>query len=89
MIEVTSHITLNENEIEEHFIRATGPGGQKVNKTETAVQIRFDARKCRTIPPDVYVRLKALAGRRMTAAGGIILTARRFAAQERNRAAAR
>ena len=82
-------ITLSDDELEENFIRATGPGGQKVNKTESAVQLRFNARRSLNLPNDVFLRLKKIAGRRMTGDGVIILTARRFASQERNRADAR
>ena len=89
MIQITPSLFLNDDEIEETFIRATGPGGQKVNKTESAVQLRFDARRCLSLPNDVFLRLKKIAGRRMTAAGVIVLTARRFASQERNRVDAR
>ncbi|MFQ5468050.1 MAG: alternative ribosome rescue aminoacyl-tRNA hydrolase ArfB, partial [Kiloniellaceae bacterium] len=85
MIQVTPSIAIDENEIEEHFIRAPGPGGQKVNKTESAVQLRFDARRSPNVPHDVYVRLKTLAGRRMTSNGVVILTARRFRTQDANR----
>jgi len=85
MIRITPSIGIDENEIEEHFIRAPGPGGQKVNKTESAVQLRFDARKSPNIPTDIYSRLKKLAGRRMTANGVVILMARRFRTQEANR----
>jgi ribosome-associated protein len=85
MLQITPSIGIDENEIEEHFIRAPGPGGQKVNKTESAVQLRFDARRSSGIPNDVYVRLKKLAGRRMTSDGVVVLTARRFRTQEQNR----
>lgn len=89
MIEVSPLIILSEDEIEERFIRSPGPGGQKVNKTETAVQLHFDARRSANIPSDVFQRLKKVAGRRMTSKGVIVLTARRFRSQERNRADAR
>ncbi|MDF1722049.1 MAG: alternative ribosome rescue aminoacyl-tRNA hydrolase ArfB [Minwuia sp.] len=85
MIQVTPSISLNETEIEEHFIRSPGPGGQKVNKTESAVQLRFDARRSRSLSNAVFLRLKPLAGRRMTKDGIIVITANRFRTQEPNR----
>jgi ribosome-associated protein len=85
MIPVTPTITLAESEIEETFIRSPGPGGQHVNKTESAVQLRFHARKSQSLSNAVYLRLKTLAGRRMTRAGVIVITANRFRSQERNR----
>jgi ribosome-associated protein len=86
MIEITPSINIDESEIEEQFIRAPGPGGQKVNKTESAVQLRFNARKSPGLSNAVFLRLKPLAGRRMTRDGIIVITANRFRAQERNRA---
>ncbi len=85
MIQITPSISINENEIEEHFIRAPGPGGQKVNKTESAVQLRFNARNSPALSNAVFLRLKPLAGRRMTRDGVIVITANRFRAQEANR----
>ena len=85
MISVTESITLSEDEIEEHFIRSPGPGGQRVNKVETAVQLRFNAANSPALSAAVYGRLVSLAGRRMTRGGVIIITARRFRSQERNR----
>ena len=85
MIRITPSIGIDEGEIEEHFIRAPGPGGQKVNKTESAVQLRFDARKSRALSNAVFLRLKPLAGRRMTGDGVIVISANRFRSQEQNR----
>ncbi len=89
MIRVTETIHLAESEIEEHFIRAPGPGGQHVNKVESAVQLRFDAAGSPGLSPEILRRLKRLAGRRMTQAGVIILSAKRYRSQERNRLDAR
>lgn len=85
MIPVTSSIRLDESEIEARFIRSPGSGGQKVNKTESAVQLRFNARKSPSLSNAVFLRLKPLAGRRMTKDGVIVITANRFRTQEQNR----
>jgi ribosome-associated protein len=85
MIQITPSISINENEIEEHFIRSPGPGGQNVNKTESAVQLRFNARSSPALSNAIFLRLKPLAGRRMTRDGVIVITANRFRAQEQNR----
>jgi len=89
MIRITESITLDEREIAESFVRSTGPGGQNVNKLATAVQLRFDLRRSRALPPDVCARLERLAGRRLTAEGVLIITAQRHRTQERNRQEAR
>ena len=86
MIPVTETINLSEDEIEEHFIRSPGPGGQHVNKVESAVQLRFHAAQSPALTEIVYRRLKTLAGSRMTNDGVLIITARRFRSQPRNRA---
>jgi ribosome-associated protein len=85
MIEITPEIALDERELTERFVRASGPGGQNVNKVSTAVQLRFDARRSPSLPDDVRARLEQLAGGQMTADGEIVITARRFRTQERNR----
>ena len=85
VIQITPSISIDENEIEEHFVRAPGPGGQKVNKTESAVQLRFNAQASPSLSDAVFSRLKPLAGRRMTRDGIIVITANRFRSQEQNR----
>jgi ribosome-associated protein len=88
MIRITRNIAIDEREVEESFIRASGPGGQNVNKLSTAVQLRFDARRSPGLPADVKTRLAAIAGRRLTKDGVLIITAQRHRTQERNRAEA-
>lgn len=85
MIQVTPAIAIDEDEIEERFVRASGPGGQHVNKTSTAVELRFNARACPTLPEDVRERLERLAGSRLTKDGVIVLFADARRSQELNR----
>jgi ribosome-associated protein len=88
-LRVTPQIVIGEHELEEHFIQASGPGGQNVNKVATAVQLRFDVARSPSLPEPVRQRLMALAGRRLTQDGVLVLTARSHRTQERNRADAR
>ena len=80
---------INEGEIVENFVRASGPGGQNVNKVASAVELRFDARRSPSLPDDVAIRLIKLAGSRATQDGVIVIFAQRFASQPRNREDAR
>lgn len=85
MITITGNLSIDEDEIGVRFIRSPGPGGQHVNKVESAVQIRFDAKNCASINEEVFARLKKLSGQRMTMEGIIILTANGTRSQVRNK----
>jgi ribosome-associated protein len=85
MIRITGRISIDEREIVESFVRASGPGGQNVNKLSTAVQLRFDVRGSPSLPPDVAARLERLAGARLTRDGVLVITAQRHRTQLRNR----
>ena len=89
MILITNHIALDERELEETFVRASGPGGQNVNKLATAVQLRFDVERSPALPDGVRARLKRLAGKRLTQDGVLVITVRSHRSQHRNRADAR
>jgi ribosome-associated protein len=85
MIQATSEIQIDENEIHLDFVRSSGPGGQHVNKVSTAVQLRWDARQSKSISAAVFNRLKKAAGKRLSAEGVLMIHASRFRSQERNR----
>lgn len=85
MIRVNGRIAINEREIAETFVRASGPGGQNVNKLSTAVQLRFDVRHSPSLPAEVAARLERLAGSRLTREGVVVITAQRHRTQARNR----
>ncbi|MCU0643600.1 MAG: aminoacyl-tRNA hydrolase [bacterium] len=89
MIQITENLSINETEIQEDFVRSSGPGGQNVNKVATAVQLRFNVKNSASLPDDVRERLIKLAGNRVTEAGELIISARRYRNQARNREDAR
>ena len=88
MIHITDGISIDEGELDEEFVLSSGPGGQNVNKVSTAVRLRFDALGSASLPAEVKERLVRLAGRRMTADGSLIIEAKQYRSQERNRQAA-
>ena len=85
MLRISRDLSIDENDIDISFVRASGPGGQNVNKLSTAAQLRFDTHRV-TLPSDAAARLTRLAGQRMTKEGVIVIHAQRFRTQERNRA---
>ena len=89
MLQITDTIAIDESELEERFVRASGPGGQNVNKVASAVELRFDASKSTVLDSEVRERLKRIAGSRMNAEGVILIDARRFRTQAKNREDAR
>lgn len=89
MLQITPALAIDDGEIKETFVRASGPGGQNVNKVSTAVELRFDVRQSPSLPSDIRRRLTALAGRRLTKDGVLVIRSDRFRTQEMNRADAR
>ena len=84
-LEITPQLSIDEDEFETSFVRASGPGGQNVNKVATAVQLRFDVRRSNSLPQEVKQRLLRLGGKRVSADGILLIEARRFRTQEQNR----
>jgi ribosome-associated protein len=89
MLKVTDSIVIDPRDLEEVFVRSSGPGGQNVNKVSTAVQLRFNVVNSRSLPADIRERLAKLAGTRMSSVGVLVITADRFRSQQRNREDAR
>jgi ribosome-associated protein len=89
MLTISPDLSIDEGELEEHFVRASGPGGQNVNKLSSAVQLRFHLFGSPSLPPEIKQRAARLAGRRLTREGQIVILAQRFRSQERNRTDAR
>jgi len=89
LLRITPHLAIDDAEIDERFVRASGPGGQNVNKVATAVQLRFDASRSPSLDDELRKRLRSLAGSKMTADGVLVIDARTFRTQAENRDAAR
>jgi ribosome-associated protein len=89
MLKITDQISVDDRELEERFVRASGPGGQNVNKVSTAVELRFDVERSASLPEGVRIRLRRLAGRRLSDEGILVIRADRLRTQERNREDAR
>jgi len=89
MLRINASLAIPDRELRERFVRASGPGGQNVNKVATVAELRFDVRRSPSLPDDVRARLERLAGRRLTGEGVLVIRAERFRTQERNRADAR
>jgi ribosome-associated protein len=85
MLKVTGSIAIDPRDLEEVFVRSSGPGGQNVNKVSTAVQLRFNLRRSRSLPDEVRTRLAEISGNRLSAEGILLITANRFRSQHRNR----